>query len=62
MKDRNSPPTAHIPFSRIMDIRMIATTLGGASLANTLFPNTGIALLAGLLLGALAGLWATSTH
>ncbi len=62
MNNRNMPPTSRNPFSRIMDIRMIATTLGGASLANMLFPNMGSALLAGLLLGALAGLWATSTN
>jgi len=60
MKDRNCPPITRHPFSRMMDIQMIATTLGGASLAGMLFPNMGSALLAGLLLGALAGLWATT--
>ncbi|NWB94748.1 hypothetical protein HX870_10645 [Pseudomonas gingeri] len=60
MNDQSRHPASRTPFSCLMDINMIGATLGGACLANMLFPDTGSALV-GALLGALAGFRAAST-
>ncbi|SEI24632.1 hypothetical protein NLK61_20795 [Pseudomonas fuscovaginae UPB0736] len=60
MKDRNSHPLARPSLDRLMDPRMIGPTLGGACLANMLFPGL-VSALAGALVGAFAAFQTTAT-
>lgn len=47
------------PMARIMDVTMIGTTIGGASLANLILPTLG-SVIVGAILGAIFGFRATS--
>ncbi|MGF6513061.1 hypothetical protein ABH912_000527 [Pseudomonas sp. BT76 TE3572] len=48
------------PVARAMDVTMIATTVGGAAIANMIFPSITSAII-GAVLGAVIGYRATES-
>ncbi len=55
-----SSEETRLPVTRVMDVTVIATTVGSAAIANMIFPSLGSAII-GAVLGAIIGFRATKS-